>query len=140
MPFVNLKPHAFTTSTLVVCAIFILAGCAADDMPPTVLQTVPANGDREVDPALSELSVTFSERMQDGNWSWVYETEESFPTMLGHPRFVDDLTKNILPVRLEPNKEYVVWVNSAKFTNFRDEAGNSAPPFKLTFSTGPADQ
>ena len=104
------------------------------------MQTVPANGDRAVDPALSELSVTFSERMRDGNWSWVYENKESFPQMLGHPRFVDDLTTNVLPVRLEPNKEYVVWVNSAEFTNFRDEAGNSAPPFKLMFRTGPAGE
>ena len=60
--------------------------------------------------------------------------------MLGHPRYEDELTRNILPVRLEPNKEYVVWVNSANFTNFKDTAGNPAPPFRFTFSTGPASE
>ena len=125
-------------SIIVVCAISMPAACAADDTAPTVLRTVPENGARDVDPTLSELSVTFSERMRGGNWSWVYENKESFPRMLGHPRFVDDLTRNVLPVRLEPNKDYVVWLNSDQFTNFKDEAGNSAPPFKLTFRTGPA--
>jgi len=116
------------------------AACAADDIPPSVVQTVPANGDRAVDPTLSELSVTFSERMRDGNWSWVYENKESFLQMLGHPRFVDDLTTNVLPVRLEPNKEYAAWVNSAEFIKFWDEAGYFAPPFKLMFRTGSAGE
>ena len=136
----NLKTRTCTALTLAVFASSVLAGCAADEMPPTVLQTVPANGDSDVDPSLSELSVTFSEPMQDGNWSWVYESKESFPTMLGHPRFEEGLTTNVLPVRLEPDKEYVVWVNSAEFTNFKDAAGNSAPPFRFTFSTGPATE
>ena len=140
MPLVNLKPDAWSRPILVACAISLLAGCGTDDVPPSVLQTVPANGDREVDPALSELSVTFSEQMRDGNWSWVHESKKSFPQMLGHPRFVDGMTRNLLPVRLEPNKEYVVWLNSEKFTNFRDEAGNSAPPFNLTFRTGAASK
>ncbi len=135
----SLRPKEFRAALLVASAIWTLSGCAADDLAPTVLRTVPANGDRTVDPALSELSVTFSEPMRDGNWSWVYEDENSFPQMLGHPRFVDS-QKNVLLVRLEPNKENVVWLNSAEFTNFRDEAGNSAHPFKLTFRTGPAGE
>ena len=135
-----LKPPALAAMTLLALGTSMLTGCGADDRPPTVLQTVPANGDQDVDPSLSELSVTFSEPMRDGNWSWVYESEDSFPTMLGHPRFEDDLTRNILPVRLEPDTDYVVWVNSEKFTNFKDAAGNSAPPFRFTFSTGPASE
>ena len=119
---------------------FLLSACTQDSIPPEVVSTIPANGDQSVDPKLTTLSVTFSEPMMDGNWSWAYDTEESFPQMLGHPRFVDDMTRNVLPVRLEANKEYVVWVNSEKFTNFKDEAGNSAPPFRLTFKTAPASQ
>ncbi len=58
----------------------------------------------------------------------------------GSPRYEDDLTRNILPVGLEPNKEYVVWVNSADFTNVTDDAGNPASSFRFTFSTGPAGE
>ena len=137
VPLVRVNANAIK-SIVVVCAISMPVACAADDTQPTVLRTVPENGARDVDPTLSELSVTFSERMRNGNWSWVYENKASFPQMLGHPRFVDDLTRNVLPVRLEPNKDYVIWLNSDQFTNFKDEAGNPALPFKLTFRTRPA--
>ncbi len=103
------------------------------------MTTIPAAGDVQVDPGLSELSVTFSEQMKDGNWSWVYESKGTFPEMTGEPHYVDNLTTNVLPVRLEPNKEYVVWINAAKFNNFKDTAKNPAVPYKLTFKTGPAD-
>ena len=42
-----------------------LAGCASDDVNPSVVATVPANGDRGVQAGHSELSVTFSEEMND---------------------------------------------------------------------------
>lgn len=132
---------AFSSAPRLVLVLLMLqlAGCSSDNVPPSVLQTTPENGDRGVDPQLSELSVTFSEEMQDGNWSWVYESENTFPEMTGQARYTDATTRNVLPVRLEPNKEYVVWINAEKFSNFRDKAGNSVIPYKLTFKTGPTD-
>ena len=136
----RLNPIASDARILIVPIIVsLLAGCGGNDVAPSVLETVPANGDRQVDPGLSELSVTFSEEMKDGNWSWVYENEGTFPEMTGQPRYLDGLTRNVLPVRLEPNKEYVVWINGSKFTNFKDKSGNPVVPFKLTFRTAPAD-
>ena len=126
------------SSLIVVLAALQLVGCGGDDVPPSVVRTTPVNGDIDVDPGVSELSVTFSEEMQDGNWSWVSESETSFPQMTGQPRYVDNRTRNVLPVRLEPDKEYIVWINGAKFSNFRDKAGNPVIPFKLTFKTGAA--
>jgi hypothetical protein len=40
-----------------------------------------------------------------------------------------------LPVKLEPGKTYAIWVNSDKFTNFKDTDGRSAVPYLLVFKT-----
>ena len=41
-----------------------------ESVPPVVVQTIPAAGDAAVDPALTEIKVTFSKAMHDGTWSW----------------------------------------------------------------------
>lgn len=106
-----------------------------DSTPPKVISTNPANGDQTVDPSLSTLSVTFSEPMMDGNWSWAYTKKESFPEVTGQPRYEDNHTRNVLPVKLEPNKEYEIWINSRRFKNFKDKAGNPSEPYRLVFKT-----
>ena len=106
-----------------------------DRRPPRVVSTFPQNGSVEVDPSLNEISVAFNEEMRDGNWSWVYEDKSTFPQIVGQAYYTDGMTKNVLPVKLEPNKEYVIWINSAKYKNFKDISGNSAFPFKFTFKT-----
>ena len=73
--------------------------------------------------------------MTDGNWSWAYSKKEMFPEMAGQPYYKPGLKTNILPVKLEPNKEYEIWINTKQFTNFKDQAGNSATPFRLVFKT-----
>ena len=120
---------------LVCAAASVFLFCAADDVPPKVVGTVPATGDRSVDPSLTAMSVTFDEPMRDGNWSWAYTTKETFPETTGQPSYQDNYTRNVLPVRLEPNTEYEVWINSAKFTGFKDQAGNPSQPYKLVFKT-----
>ena len=106
-----------------------------DTRPPRVVSTSPQNGSMDVDPSLKEISVTFNEAMQDGNWSWVYEDKNTFPQIVGQAYYTEDMKTNVLPVKLEPNKEYVIWINSEKSTNFKDKSGNSAFPFKFTFKT-----
>ena len=106
-----------------------------DNVPPRVVETSPLNGAKDVDPSLREISVTFSEPMMDQNWSWAYDDKDKFPQMTGQPYYTEKMTKNILPVKLEPNKEYVIWINSVKFKNFKDKAGNPVQPFKFTFKT-----
>jgi hypothetical protein len=120
---------------LLLMLAFIFISCSPDTTRPKVISTIPVNGDKFVDPSLTELSVTFSEPMMDGNWSWAYETLETFPTMTGDPRYENKNRTNILPVKLEPNKYYEAWINSAKFKNFKDKAGNPSVPFKLLFKT-----
>ena len=40
-----------------------------------------------------------------------------------------------MPVRLEPGKGYVIWVNSPKYNNFKDTSHQSAVPYLLVFET-----
>jgi hypothetical protein len=112
-----------------------LLGYAGDHVPPKVILTYPRNGMQDVDPSIKEISVTFDERMMDKSCSWCYEERDTFPQVVGQPYYTENNTVNVLPVQLEPNKEYVIWINTVRFTNFRDEAGNPAVPYRFTFKT-----
>ena len=128
-----LRKAILCAGLLSICVALACSG--GDTTPPRVVSTFPQNGSQDVDPSLTEIYVVFSEEMTDQNWSWVYEDKNSFPKMTGQPYYTDNYTKNILPVSLEENKEYVVWINQQNFSNFKDKSGNSAAPFKLTFET-----
>ena len=128
--------------TLLLLSAFLLVACVAhaerDSKAPRVVGTSPVNGSIDVDPSLTEISVTFDEEMVDGSWSWAYEDEERFPRITGQAYYVDNNTKNVLPVKLEPDREYVIWLNTEKFQGFKDLSGNPAVPFKFTFKTAGA--
>ncbi len=114
----------------------VLAGdVTLDSVPPVVVKTVPEAGAADVDPKLTAIKVTFSKDMQDGAWSWVTLSKESFPTVDGKPKYLRDKRTCVLPVKLEPGKTYAVWVNSAKFDHFKDAGGRSAVPYLLVFKT-----
>ncbi len=122
---------------LIMAVIFIMgASCTeSDTKAPNVVETFPVSGSTDVDPSTREIIVTFDEPMKDGNWSWAYTNKNKFPEMTGQPYYKPGHTINILPVKLESNKEYEIWINSEKFKNFKDRAGNSAMPFRLVFTT-----
>ena len=109
-----------------------------DFAPPVVVKTVPEAGADNVDPSLETIAVTFSKNMQDGSWSWVQMSKDSFPTMRGKPRYLKDGRTNVLDVTLKPNQTYAIWFNSDKFLNFKDEQGRAAVPYLLVFRTGDA--
>ena len=102
---------------------------------PVVVKTVPEAGAGDVDPKLTEIQVAFSKDMQDGNWSWVKLSEESFPPLDGKPKYLADKRTCVLPVKLEPGKTYALWVNSDKLGNFKDADGRPAVPYLLVFKT-----
>ena len=104
-------------------------------MPPVVVKTVPQSGDTRVDPSLSEIRVTFSKDMQDGSWSWTQISDETFPEITGKLRYLADKRTCVAPVKLEPGKTYVTWLNSAKFGNFKDADRRPAVPYLLVFET-----
>jgi RNA polymerase sigma-70 factor (ECF subfamily) len=101
-------------------------------LPPVVVKTVPQAGDTQVDPSVTEIQGTFSKKMTDRNWSWA-GADESWVT--GKPHYLVGGKTCVLPVKLEPGKTYVVWLNSPSFRNFKDSQGQSAIPYLLVFET-----
>ncbi|WP_422927962.1 RNA polymerase sigma factor [Singulisphaera sp. PoT] len=108
---------------------------AFNSFPPFVVKTVPAAGSEEVDPTLKEIKLTFSKTMMDGSWSVVRHTEKTFPEIVGKIHYEKGQRTCILPVKLEPNTTYSLWLNTAKFGNFKDEDARSAVPYFLVFRT-----
>ena len=104
-------------------------------MPPVVVKTVPQSGDTEVDPGLTEIRVTFSKDMTDGSWSWSTMSQDTFPEIVGTPKYLDDKRTCVLTVKLEAGKTYGTWLNSNKFGNFKDSTNKSAVPYLLIFET-----
>lgn len=111
------------------------ADITLEAVPPVVVKTVPEAGAGEVDPKVTELKVTFSKDMKTDGWSWVTLSAESFPKLDGEPKYLADKRTCVLPVKLEPGKTYAIWVNSEKFTNFRDAGDRPAVPYLLVFKT-----
>jgi RNA polymerase sigma-70 factor (ECF subfamily) len=104
--------------------------------PPRVVLLEPPNGATEIDPALAVLRATF-DRPMEASWSWVTE-RSNFPETTGDAYFEPDARTAAMPVRLEPGRTYVVWLNSEQYQLFRDQQGIAAPPLRWVFSTRPA--
>ncbi len=105
-------------------------------MPPSVVKTVPQSGDTTVDSALSEIKVTFSkDMMTDRMWAFCQISNETSPEKTGEIHYLPDKRTCVMPVKLEPGKEYVIWCNRGQRNSFRDTANNSAVPYLLVFET-----
>ncbi len=111
------------------------AAAAAPIVPPVAIETIPTAGASNVDPGLTEIRVTFSKPMKDGQWSWANWLPETFPEITGTPRYLADGKTCVLPVRLQPGRVYGVWLNTGQFQNFTDSDGLPAVPYLLTFQT-----
>jgi hypothetical protein len=103
--------------------------------PPVVVKTEPPAGASDVAVDTTEIRMTFSKKMRDDSWSWVMASKESFPAMTGQPHFLADGRTCVLPVKLEPDKTYLIWLNSAAAQNFEDQDGHKAVPYLLVFKT-----
>ena len=108
-------------------------------MPPSVVKTVPQAGDTEVDPSLTEITVTFSKDMlTDRMWSVGLVSKETFPRTGKNIHYLKNKRTCVVPVTLEPNKAYVLWFNRGELNSFRDTNNNPAVPYLLVFRTGRA--
>ena len=112
------------------------ATVSVQSMPPSVVRTEPPAGDTQVDAAkVTEIRATFSKEMADKSWSWAQIAEDTFPKVAGEIRYEKDGRTCVIPVKLEPGKTYVLWLNTARFQNFKDVAGQAAVPYLLVFET-----
>jgi hypothetical protein len=134
-------------SFLVATAVIILAQTplvcsqeiSVEKLPAVVVKTVPEAGQETIDASLTEIKVVFSKPMMAQSWSWGKLTDESFPEIdKTRPiRFDADQKTAILPVKLEKNRTYAIWLNTANLQNFKDNTGLPAVPYLLVFKTGP---
>jgi RNA polymerase sigma-70 factor (ECF subfamily) len=126
-----------------VLALLLVANVRADDdvnlenAPPVVVKCSPEAGSDDVDPATTEIRVTYSKEMTDNSWSWSTAGKNNFPETTGKPHYLDDKKTCVLPVKLKAGKTYAIWLNSQNFGNFKDEGGRAAVPYLLVFKTKP---
>jgi len=127
---------------LIASAIYAVQGekpPSVKALPPVVVKTVPMSGDTAVDASkTTEIRVTFSKPMADKSWSWSQISDATALPIKGDVKYDADGRTCIAPVKLEPGKTYVTWLNSQKFTNFKDKDGQPAVPYLLVFETKPA--
>jgi RNA polymerase sigma-70 factor (ECF subfamily) len=109
---------------------------AGTDVPRVVTLSPPAGATVDA-AAVGELRVVFDRPMGEG-WSWVMENGASFPPVAGEAYQTPDALSAVLPVRLEPGKSYVVWLNGEHYSGFHARGGLPLPPVRWTFSTLPA--
>ncbi len=126
-----------TIDTGAACLLtnFSARGQDIDSMPPVVVKTMPESGALDVAPGIVEIKVTFSKEMMDVSWTWTTAWQGSTPEMVDKPHYESDHKTCVVKVKLEPNKTYAYWLNSAKFQNFKDKQGHSAVPYLLIFQT-----
>ncbi|MBN1816461.1 MAG: tetratricopeptide repeat protein [Sedimentisphaerales bacterium] len=101
---------------------------------PVVIATHPATYATDVDPATPRISVTFNQKMTDGNWSWV-TWDAPFPETAGSVSFDTALRTCTLPVKLESGKAYLCGINIGKFSSFQNAEGATARSYAFVFAT-----
>ncbi len=131
------KRHLVIVFVVAVLILWTPLNGGAEDkrFAPKVVDTNPKHGANDVAPSLEKITVTFSKPMLDKSWSWSYEDKGSFPQIAGQPYYTDKGTICVLPVKLEPGKVYILWINTVKLKNFKDRNGNPVEPYRLTFTT-----
>ena len=105
---------------------------------PKIVSTIPATGQKNVDPSTTEISVTFDRKMRtgmawcspDGNATFPKPTDETSAKWSE-----DGKTCTLHHIRLEPGKTYNICLNLAEHDNFRSEENVPLESYQLTFST-----
>jgi len=106
--------------------------------PPKVIQTVPENGDPNVDPGLQEMRFVFDQDMMTGGYS-ICGGGPQYPKTVGRPRWINKRTL-AARVTLEPDHEYQLSINCPSATNCRSASGEPAVPFPVRFKTAAGER
>lgn len=117
----------------VVAALFLSSSVSVLAVAPKVVETVPRDGDRSVDPNLREMRFVFDQDMSRGGYS-ICGGGPNFPKTVGTPRWVDSRTL-VVRVRLVPDHDYQLSVNCPSYKNCRSVHGDPAVPYPLRFRT-----
>jgi hypothetical protein len=121
------KPVAGATVTLVANPV------------PKIVKMFPENGAKNVDPNISQVYLTFDIPMGDGR-AWASNNADG--TALDHDEesggvfWTADQLTCVAPVKLQPNKKYVVYLNIRPFIGFASVAGVPSEGLTYSFETG----
>lgn len=105
-----------------------------EGQPAVVVRSYPVSGATDIAPGEIEIAVTFSKAMQEGSFTWAVEWAGSVPEIGERPAFTADHRTCVLKATLAPGRTYAFRLNGSN-QNFKDENGNPALPYLLTFST-----
>jgi beta-lactamase regulating signal transducer with metallopeptidase domain len=117
----------------------VRAAAADEQGPPQIIATSPRVGETDVDPTLTEITVTFDRDMGNG-FSWTGGGPDYPPSPEGKKAVWRDKRTCVLPVTLEAGHYYRVGINSQSFQSFRSAKGVSARPSAIYFTTKGASQ
>jgi hypothetical protein len=117
---------------------FTTQGASADQKkqltPPKIVATSPAVGAKDVDPGLTEITVTFDQDM-GGGMSWTGGGPEFPPSPEGQKAEWRDKRTCVLPVKLQGGRFYRVGINSTSYQDFSSDLGVAAKPSAIFFTT-----
>lgn len=115
---------------------------AADDhsaVPPVVIRSDPMSGAQQIDPGRTQLEITFQQPLAAGEWRLATTPFGPVPQSTGRLRLAPDGRSVVVPVRLEPETQYVIGINlDDDDDQIRSRSGVAALPWLLTFTTGAA--
>jgi hypothetical protein len=124
---------------IAVGAAALCAVVAQAQSAPKVVKTVPEIGAKDVDPALTEIRVTFDQDMAEG-YSWTGSQDYPDTATDKKPYWEADKRTIVRPVQLFEGRFYRMGVNSSGNQNFRSIAGVSAELNVIYFATKGADE
>jgi len=106
---------------------------------PRIIKMFPENGAKNVDPNISQVYLTFDIPMGGGR-AWASNNADG--TALDHDPdqtvfWTADRLTCVAPVKLQPNKKYVVYLNIRPFIGFASLAGVPSAGLTYSFETGP---
>ena len=101
---------------------------------PKIVATSPKVGAKDVDPGLTEITVTFDQDM-GGGMSWTGGGPEFPKIPEGQKAQWRDKRTCVLPVKLAGGHYYRVGINSTSYQNFSSDLGVAAKPSAIFFTT-----
>ena len=121
-------------------AIWFATEGASEDLmarlkQPQIVSSVPEIGDKQVDPTLAEIRITFDQEMGGGLSLTGGGTMK--PKGTGRPQWSADKKTLTWPVALEPNHNYRFGINSYSYKNFSSAYGVPVKSRLFAFRTAP---